>query len=190
MRSHTPPITATATAIVAVAFAAGVLAAASAGAAAPSDPGILLELDRERFALRVRDLRSGETGPAVPVVLGSPAHPTPGGSFALERVILNPAWTPGPRARAGGALDRGPGLESPMGVAKIPFAGGGAIALHGGGDPLLLGKPVSSGCVRAADADLLRVLAWLHERGALAPPEPHRGESHRSFQRRTQLIVY
>ena len=169
---------------------AAILLAAPGGRAAPaSDPGLALELDRERFELTPRDERSGERGPTLRVVLGSPAHPTPSGSYALDRAILNPAWRPGPRARDAGANAEAPGLDSPMGVAKIPFAGGGAIALHGGGDPLLLGKPVSSGCVRTSDADLLRLLAWLHEQGALADPEERGGELHRAFRRPARLIV-
>jgi hypothetical protein len=77
-----------------------------------------------------------------------------------------------------------------MGVAKIPFAQGGAVALHGGGHPDLLGKPVSSGCVRAGDADLLRLIAWLHQQGALGPVnENAAGELRRDFVRRARIVV-
>ncbi|MCG8590197.1 MAG: L,D-transpeptidase [Proteobacteria bacterium] len=164
------------------------LSPGSAGAAA--DPGLVLELDREQFALTVRDARDGRLGPQVTVALGSPANPTPLGNFSLSRVILNPAWRPGATAREAGAEDEPPSLSTPMGVAKIPFAAGGAIALHGAGDAYLLGKPVSSGCVRASDADLLQILAWLHERRALAAPvlQPD-GEVTRRFQRPARLIV-
>jgi hypothetical protein len=78
-----------------------------------------------------------------------------------------------------------------MGVAKIPFARTGAIALHGGGDLRLLGKPISGGCVRARDADLLRVIAWLLARAALgAPLEQPDGEVHRSFRRPVRLRIH
>jgi hypothetical protein len=53
-----------------------------------------------------------------------------------------------------------------MGIAKIPFAEDGAVALHGGVEPLLLGKPVSLGCVRMTDRDLRSLLDWLEQRGA------------------------
>jgi hypothetical protein len=77
-----------------------------------------------------------------------------------------------------------------MGAAKIPFAGGGSIALHGGGDPRLLGKPVSGGCVRSADGDLLRLIAWLHGQGALGSSRSREdGEVHRAFLRPARLIV-
>jgi len=152
--------------------------------------GVELALDRERFTLEARDGRSGERGPVLRVVLGSPAAPTPGGRFPLHRVILNPAWHPGETARAAGAEPSAPSLDGPMGVAKLPFADGGEIALHGGGDPLLLGKPVSSGCVRASDADLLRLIAWLEERDVLGPARTtEEGEVHRPLLRPVHLLV-
>ena len=171
--------------------ASGVLGLAGPrGARAASDPGLLLELDRERYELAVRDLRSGESGPSLRVVLGSPAHSTPAGSYPVSRVILNPAWRPSDDALAAGAEALPPSLDGPMGVAKIPFADLGSVALHGGGDLLLLGKPVSGGCVRARDADLLRVIAWLHRQGALGPAAPREdGEVHRSFQRPVRMLV-
>ena len=45
--------------------------------------------------------------------------------------------------------------------------------------------------MRARDADLLRVIAWLLERDALAEPlvQPG-GEVHRSFQRPVRLRVH
>jgi len=77
-----------------------------------------------------------------------------------------------------------------MGVAKLPFAENGAIALHGGGEPGALGKPVSSGCVRAADADLLRLLAWLDLQGGLARPVSNgSGEVVRDLWRPTRLRI-
>ena len=78
-----------------------------------------------------------------------------------------------------------------MGVAKIPFAENGSIALHGGGDPDVLGKPVSSGCVRASDADLLRLIAWLDLQGALAPAQiASSGEVVRDLWRAARLRVH
>lgn len=166
------------------------LAFAASAANASGDPGVLLELDREHFEVAARDQRSGDLGPRIRIVLGSPAHDTPSGDYPVGRVILNPAWRPSSEAMAAGAEPMPPSTKSPMGVAKIPFAETGSIALHGGGDPLLLGKPVSGGCVRARDADLLRMVAWLLERDALAPAsvQPD-GEVHRAFQRPVRLRV-
>lgn len=159
-------------------------------AAAEVPVAIELAIDLERNELRVTDTRSGESFGPLSVAVGSPAHPTPRGTFRVGRVVLNPAWTPGKGALAAGATRMPPSLDSPMGVAKLPFAEGGAIALHGGGDPYVLGKPVSSGCVRAADADLLRLIAWLHLRGALARAVPDgEGALQRDFRPAARLRV-
>ena len=151
---------------------------------------LVFEIDRAHYELVVRDLQSGEQAPILRVATGSPARATPKGEFSLHVVILNPAWTPGEDAEAAGAERRQASLDGPMGAVKIPFADQGSIALHGGGDPLLLGKPVSGGCVRASDAELLRLVAWLDRRAALAPPlvRPD-GEIHRAFRRPAVLRV-
>jgi hypothetical protein len=160
------------------------------GVHAQDDPGLVMELDREAYELRLWDERSGEPGPLISVALGSPSNPTPSGSFPVTWVILRPSWTPGAGAQAAGAEAEGSSLSTPMGVAKIPFAGGGAIALHGGGDPRLIGQPISGGCVRAGDADLLRAIAWLDLQGALGEPrERADGEVHRPLHRPTRMIV-
>jgi hypothetical protein len=161
------------------------------GAGAGEDPGLILELDRKSFEVSSRDARSGDVGPRIRIVLGSPAHDTPDGDYPVGRVILNPSWHPSDEALAAGAEPTPPSLDGPMGVAKIPFAETGSIALHGGGELLVLGKPISNGCVRARDADLLRIVAWMLERGALGPADPQAdGEVHRSFQRPVRLRVH
>ena len=179
--------------VIALASRLVVLALLVAGAVssrAAGDPGLILELDRDRFEVTTLDARDGVPGPRIRIVLGSPENQTPDGDHPVGRVILNPAWHPSDTAFDAGAEVMPPSLDSPMGVAKIPFAETGSIALHGGGDLLLLGKPVSGGCVRARDSDLLRVLAWMLERGALGPPDPQPdGEVHRSFQRPVRLRV-
>ena len=159
-------------------------------AGANDDPGFELILDLARNELRAIDAQTGELGPVLRVAVGSPAHPTPRGQFRFGRVIFRPSWEPGGYAAEAGARPERASLSSPMGVAKIPFAANGAIALHGGGDPHVLGKPVSSGCVRASDADLLRLISWLHLHGGLAPPlEQASGEVVRDLWRTARLRV-
>ncbi len=154
------------------------------------DPGILLELDRARFELTAHDLRGEADGPRIPVVLGSPLHPTPAGEFSLSQVIETPEWRPGPEARASGARPVAASSQGPLGVAKIPFAPGG-FALHGGAHPLLLGKHVSLGCVRTDDVDLLDLIDWLGAHGALGRSrERPNGEAHRAFLRPVQLRIH
>ncbi len=54
------------------------------------DPGILLEIDRTTFELTSLDLRDALEGPQIRVVLGSPAHPTPAGTFPVYGVYDRP----------------------------------------------------------------------------------------------------
>lgn len=151
---------------------------------------LVMEIESSTFQLSVRDARSGERGPTIRVALGSPAQPTPLGRFPLDRIILSPAWRPGPVAERWGAVAQPASLHTPMGAVKIPFAADGVIALHGGSDRRVLGKPISAGCVRAADSDLLRIVAWLDSRDALASARQARnGEIHRRFRRTIELIV-
>ena len=157
---------------------------------AADDPGILFELDRTRFEVQVRDLRAERDGPALRVVIGSPSHPTPAGTFAIHQVVRNPRWTPGQIARGRGAQEKAASSDGPLGVAKISFGPDG-VALHGGARALLLGKPISLGCVRALDADMLALLDWLEEAGALGKQRPGAGgEITQSFQRRARIVVY
>jgi hypothetical protein len=158
--------------------------------AGSADPGVLLELDRQAFEVRARDLASGAVGPSLRVVLGSPAHPTPSGSYPLYVVVRNPGWNPGAFARSVGAHEVPPSAKGPLGVGKIPFAERGEIALHGGANPLLLGKPVSLGCARATDEDLLKLFAWLEQQRALQRPESvSGGELHQYFRRPARVSV-
>jgi hypothetical protein len=139
-----------------------------------ADPGVLLELDRERFEVRARDLATGAEGPSLRAVLGSPAHPTPSGSYPLYVVVRNPGWNPGAIARASGAREVAPSARGPLGVGKIPFAQQGEIALHGGANPLLLGKPVE----------------WLeHQRALQRPVADADGELRQYFRRPARVSV-
>jgi hypothetical protein len=166
------------------------LAAAAPWLCAADDPGVVLELDRGRFEIRTRDLRDAGEGPALRVVIGSPAHPTPAGSFAVYQVIRNPRWTPGRIARGRGAREISASSDGPLGVAKMAFGPEG-ISLHGGARPILIGKPVSLGCVRALDADMLALLDWLDARGVLGEPQPGQdGEITQRFERRVRIVVH
>jgi hypothetical protein len=162
--------------------------------AAQAEPGgagnLVMVIESSTFQLSVLDSRDGERSPTIRVALGSPEAATPTGRFPLERIILSPSWRPGTVAKKAGAEPEEASLDTPMGAVKIPFAAKGVIALHGGGDRRVLGKPVSAGCVRATDADLLRVVAWLDGRDALASAKQvANGEVHRRFRRPIELVV-
>jgi len=163
--------------------------AASLALGAGGDPGIVIEVDRESFLLSARDLRSGESGPELRVTTGSPRHETPAGSYPLYTVILDPAWEPGAQARGAGARPQPSRIDGPLGVAKLPFGDGG-YAIHGAAHPLLLGKPVSLGCVRADDGELLGLLDWLRTRRALGRPVPKpSGERHQALLRPARILI-
>ncbi len=154
-----------------------------------TDPGLVVEIDLEAFALTTQDLRSRESGPAFPVVTGSPRHRTPSGDFVVDELVHNPGWRPGDTARSYGAEPIPPSMDGPLGIGKIAFAADG-ILLHGGADPLVLGKPVSLGCVRVLDPDFARLVTWLKGQGALRPPRLQAdGEVHQSFARPIRIVV-
>jgi hypothetical protein len=151
---------------------------------------LVMVIESSTFQLSVLDSRSGERSPTIRVALGSPESATPTGRFPLERIILSPSWRPGVVAKRAGAEPEAASLDTPMGAVKIPFAAKGVISLHGGGDHRVLGKPISAGCVRATDADLLRVVAWLDGRDALeSAKRVQNGELHRRFRRPIDLVV-
>lgn len=155
---------------------------------ASDDAGVVLEVDRRRFALRAVDLERPARGPLFRVALGSRAHPTPTGVFPARRVIWNPDFLPGPRARARGARAVPPSSDGPLGVLKIPFGRG--MAVHGGAHRFARGHRLTLGCVSALDEDLVALVAWLEERGALAPRDPQpSGEIHQRLRRPLRIRV-
>jgi hypothetical protein len=157
------------------------LALALLGAA--RDPGVHVRVDLERFELVAVDARRPDVALVLPIATGSPEHPSPPGRYAPREVVRNPGWTPGTQARAWGAEPMDPSGRTPMGVAKIPLTGYG-FAVHGGANPLVVGKPVSLGCVRLSDPDMLALLAFFEEAGALAPARPRaNGEIHQALRR-------
>jgi hypothetical protein len=167
----------------------GVLGSCVALLGAGVDPGVRVRIDLARFELAATDLREPGAELVLQVATGSPAHRTPHGRFHPWVVVRNPAWRPGPSARARGAEPAEASAHTPMGVAKIPLDAQG-FALHGGADPLLLGKPVSLGCVRLADPDMLALLGWLERAGVLGPARAASGgEVHQAMQRRVTFEV-
>lgn len=153
------------------------------------DPGLVIEIDRESYLLRAHDLRDDVAGPQAPVAVGSPGHATPTGIFPLHQVVHDPAWSPGANARRVGAAAFDASPDGPMGVAKLPFAPGG-YALHGGGERVVLGKPVSLGCVRMTDAGILELIAWMRERDALrSQPPAGAGERHEPLLRPARIVI-
>jgi len=165
-----------------------VAALTSVGAA--RDPGVRVRVDLARFELVAVDERHPDESLTLPVATGSPAHPSPSGHYLPHEVVRHPGWQPGTQARAWGAEPIDPSDHGPMGVAKIPLRGDG-FALHGGANPILVGKPVSLGCVRLSDRDMLAFLDWLERAGALDPARAAgNGEIHQRLRRPVAFDVH
>ncbi len=157
---------------------------------ATRDPGVEVRVDLERFELIAIDARLPAESLVLPIATGSPEHPSPAGRYVPHQVVRNPGWKPGSQARAWGARPMDPSNHTPMGVAKIPLSSDG-FALHGGANPLLVGKPVSLGCVRLSDPDMMELLDWLERAGALAPARAQsNGEIHQSLRRPVAFEVH
>jgi lipoprotein-anchoring transpeptidase ErfK/SrfK len=121
---------------------------ASATRPAVSQSRVVVDLSRRR--LRVVDL-DGRTLLRVTVGVGAAATPTPTGRFAI---------TDGLRTEPG----------SPYGCCilalsghqpNVPqgWTGGDRLAIHGTDDPASIGAAASSGCLRASDDDVRRLMA-------------------------------
>jgi lipoprotein-anchoring transpeptidase ErfK/SrfK len=134
--------------------------------------------DDAAFRLRVdlgdRRLYVEENGAVVrtyDVAIGKQKHPTPRGSFAVQRVIWNPRWVPPNSDWAKGKKPREPGDPSnPMGRVKAFFREP-TYYIHGTDDESSIGKAASHGCIRMRNDDIVELSRYLVEHGG-APIEP------------------
>jgi len=95
-----------------------------------------------------------------PIAVGREGHETPTGSFQVEDMIEHPDFAKiDPNDRAHVLVRIPPGPTNPLGERWIRFAHGDGweTGIHGTPHPELLGKPVSGGCVRMRNADVVRV---------------------------------
>lgn len=98
-----------------------------------------------------------------PVSVGKDSHPTPRGSFTIQRMIWNPSWVPPNSAWARGRTATGPGdPANPMGRVKIFFREPDYY-IHGTGTVSSLGGAASHGCIRLRDVDAIELARLLME---------------------------
>jgi L,D-transpeptidase ErfK/SrfK len=158
--------------------AAAALAAAPAAAQMAADTGLVLAsaeaaLEREMTPIeslslevsvseRTLTLRSGDrVVRSYPVSVGKSTHPTPTGTFRIQRMIWNPAWNPPASPWARGRTAEAPGAPgNPMGRVKIFFQEPDYY-LHGTGHASSLGEAMSHGCVRLRNADAAEIARYL-----------------------------
>jgi len=171
------------------------LAAAAPARANEAALHFTVDLARKELRVELRTAARGprgethtEAGPRFRVATGTPHHPTPRGTFALEQWVANPRFQPGPEARRRGARPVAASTDGPLGIAKIPFQG--AHELHGGAHRYALGKPVTLGCVQLTNGQMRELGHWLDTHGLLARAEATpSGELRRRFLRAATLVI-
>jgi lipoprotein-anchoring transpeptidase ErfK/SrfK len=99
---------------------------------------------------RLRVLEGARVVLSIPVAVGAPATPTPTGRFGVTDSLVPAAGSP-----YGCCILALSGHQPhvPQG-----WTGGDRIAIHGTSDPASIGRAASSGCLRASDRDLRRLL--------------------------------
>src|SRR3954471_6537558 len=106
------------------------------------------------------------------VAVGSPAYPTPAGTYTIRKIVWNPSWTPPPDAKwAKNKTAKDPGEPgNPMKVAKIFFKEPDYY-IHGTGETNSLGSAASHGCLRMDPNDVAELARFLMENGGQAKEE-------------------
>jgi murein L,D-transpeptidase YcbB/YkuD len=110
-------------------------------------------------AYRMDVYRGEEKIRTYPVAVGSPRYPTPLGGYRIGTVEWNPWWNPPASPWARGEKRTPPGPSNPMGRAKLEFTP--LYYLHG--STAKLGRAVSHGCIRMANADVLELARLVAE---------------------------
>lgn len=107
----------------------------------------------------------GEVVNTYRVAVGEPEHPTPRGSFRVDRVVWNPGWVPPNAEWAEDEEELAPDdSENPMVGAKLFFEYPDYY-IHGTHDTHTLGGAASHGCIRMEPAEVERLAEWVQEHG-------------------------
>lgn len=110
-----------------------------------------LRADLSEREVTMIDTRTGKVELRVPVAVGRPENPTPTGEFGVTD-RLTPEGGTGPYGCCILALS-GRQTDLPQG-----WGGGDRLALHGTGIEASIGQAASSGCLRAANASMRRLM--------------------------------
>lgn len=96
------------------------------------------------------------------VAVGSTEWPTQAGEWNVFQVVWNPEWIPPDESWAEQRTPKKPGAaDNPLGRAQLVYDPPRTI--HGTNDPQSIGKAVSHGSIRLANADVIRLARQLME---------------------------
>ena len=143
-----------------------------------------LEVDLESKQLTALD---GDQSIAMyPVAIGSPQWPTQAGQWEVKQVVWNPEWIP-PKDEAW-AEDRNPKApgvpDNPLGRVQLVYDPPRTV--HGTNDPRSIGKAVSHGSIRLANADIVQLARKVMEMAGAPKDESF---YQRVRQHRTEKVV-
>ena len=103
---------------------------------------IVVSLEDRKLAL----VEDGQTKKIYTVAVGKPSTPSPEGTFAITRRVVNPTYHHDGKTIL-------PGPHNPVGSRWMGLSISG-YGIHGTNEPNSIGKAASHGCVRMAKADL------------------------------------
>jgi murein L,D-transpeptidase YcbB/YkuD len=140
--------------------------------------------------------RGGETVKVYDIAVGTGKHPTPTGSYAIRKLVWNPAWVPPDSKWAEGKVPQGPGdPDNPMRTVKLFFREP-AFYIHGTDAIGSLGRAASHGCLRMDPNDAGELGLMVMENGGVSRDWDwvkgilHLGESRTvSLQRAAPLAI-
>ncbi|MDQ3674359.1 MAG: L,D-transpeptidase [Gemmatimonadota bacterium] len=113
-----------------------------------------IEVDLNARQLHV--LKGGARTASHPVAVGSSKWPTRTGEWTITQVVWNPDWNPPDESWAEERLPRESGdPKNPMGRAQLVYDPPRSI--HGTNQPTSIGKPVSHGSIRLANAVIVEL---------------------------------
>jgi lipoprotein-anchoring transpeptidase ErfK/SrfK len=120
------------------------------------------------------------------VAIGSPQWPTQAGQWEVKQVVWNPEWVP-PKDEAW-AEDRNPkqpgAPDNPLGRVQLVYDPPRTV--HGTNDPASIGKAVSHGSIRMANADIVQLARRVMEMAGAPKDESF---YQRVRQHRTEKVV-
>lgn len=133
------------------------------------DAAVRMTIDISERRLYVEE--NGTEVESYNVAVGTGRHPTPRGSFSVQRIIWNPRWVPPDSDWAKDEPVREPGdPKNPMGRVKIFFREP-TYYIHGTNAEASIGTAASHGCVRMLNDDVIDLARLLIDRTG-TPVEP------------------